>query len=58
MKYGGYAGVAALVIGMLLIPQIQYRKNKKHYFMIAEDYEQYKEEIEAENQTEFSTEAA
>ncbi len=58
MKYGGYAGVAALVIGMLLIPQMQYRKNKKHYFMIAEDYEQYKEEIEAENKAEFSTEAA
>jgi PTS system ascorbate-specific IIC component len=58
MKYGGYAGVAALVIGMLLIPQIQYYKNKKHYFMIAEDYEQYKEEIEAENKAEFSTEAA
>ena len=34
------------------------RKNKKHYFMIAEDYEQYKEEIEAENKAELSTEAA
>lgn len=33
-------------------------QNKKHYFMIAEDYEQYKEEIEAENKVEFSTEAA
>ena len=51
-------GVAALVIGMLLIPQLQYRKNKKHYFMIAEDYEQYKEEIEAENKAELSVEAA
>lgn len=40
-----------LSFGMLLIPQIQYYKNKKHYFMIAEDYEQYKEEIEAEKQS-------
>lgn len=39
MKYGQYFGVAAVIIFMLAIPQIQYRKNKENYFKIAEDYE-------------------
>lgn len=39
MKYGQYIGVAAVLIIMLAIPQIQYRKNKKNYFKVAEDYE-------------------
>lgn len=43
MKYLSYAGVAAIVIVLLAIPQIQYRKDKKGYFMITEDYEAYKE---------------
>lgn len=46
MKYGGYIGVALIIIGMLLIPQLQYRKNKEHYFTLAEDYEAYLEAIE------------
>ena len=42
MKYLGYIGVAIIVIGMLAIPQIQYRLDKKGYFLMTEDYEAYK----------------
>lgn len=38
-----YAGVAAVVIAMLAIPQIIYYKNKDTYFLIAEDFDKYKE---------------
>jgi Uncharacterized protein conserved in bacteria len=41
MKYGGYFGVAAVFIFLLTIPQLQYMRNKKHYFTITEDYESY-----------------
>lgn len=41
-----YVGVAIVLIGMLLIPQIQYFKNKKGYFKIVEDYEGYLEDKE------------
>ncbi|MHC1749637.1 MAG: PTS ascorbate transporter subunit IIC [Cellulosilyticaceae bacterium] len=36
-----YVGAAVVIVALLAIPQIQYRKNKKHYFNIAEDYEAY-----------------
>ena len=42
MKYIGYAGVALIAIGMLAIPQIQYRRNKDTYFLITDDYQAYK----------------
>lgn len=42
-KYLGWAGYALVLIVMLAIPQIQYLKNKKGYFLAAEDWEQYKE---------------
>lgn len=45
MKYGGYAGVALIVVGMLLIPQIQYARHKDTYFLITDDYEAYLEKI-------------
>ena len=41
MQVLGYVGVAVVVIGLLLIPQLQYRKNPEGYFMIVNDYEQY-----------------
>lgn len=41
MKYLGYAGVAIVVIGLLAIPQLQYRANPKGYFLITEDYDEY-----------------
>lgn len=31
-----------VVIVLLAIPQIQYRKDKKGYFLITEDYEAYR----------------
>jgi len=43
MKYLSYIGVALIFIGLLAIPQIQYYKDKKGYFLMTEDYEAYKE---------------
>ncbi len=42
MKFLSYAGIALVVIVLLAIPQIQYLKDKKGYFLITEDYEAYK----------------
>jgi PTS system ascorbate-specific IIC component len=44
MKYAGYAGYALVVIFLIAIPQIQYRKDRKHYFLVTEDYDSYKAE--------------
>jgi PTS system ascorbate-specific IIC component len=41
MKNLQYVGVGVAIIVLLAIPQIQYMKNKKDYFRIAEDYEGY-----------------
>ena len=41
MKVLGYVGVAVVVIGLLIIPQLQYRRNQEGYFIIVNDYEQY-----------------
>lgn len=46
MKYGGYFGVALIVIGLLAIPQIQYARNKDTYFLITDDFAAYKEKME------------
>ncbi|MBE5984966.1 PTS ascorbate transporter subunit IIC [Lacrimispora sp. AGF001] len=43
MKFLSYAGVLIVVAVLLAIPQIQYRKDKKGYFLITENYEAYKE---------------
>ena len=43
MKYLSYGGVAIVVAALIAIPQIQYRKDKKGYFLITENYEAYKE---------------
>ncbi len=42
MKFLSYGGVAIIVILLVLIPQLQYRYDKKNYFLVTEDYEQYK----------------
>lgn len=44
MKYLGYFGIAIVVIGLLIIPQLQYRANPKGYFLITEDYDEYVKE--------------
>jgi PTS system ascorbate-specific IIC component len=43
MKFLSYAGVVIVVAVLLAIPQIQYQKDKKGYFLITENYEAYKE---------------
>ena len=43
LKYLGYVGVAIAAIGLLALPQIEYARDKKGYFLITEDYEAYKE---------------
>jgi len=50
MKFLSYAGVALVVIALLIIPQIQYRLDKEGYFMMAEDYKAYKELKRKKNQ--------
>ena len=43
LKYLSYAGVAVVAVILLAIPQIEYHKDPKAYFLITEDYEAYKE---------------
>lgn len=43
MKYLGYIGLVLCAVALLAIPQIEYRMDKKGYFLITEDYEAYKE---------------
>lgn len=43
MKFLSYAGVAIVFAALVAIPQIQYSKDKKGYFLITENYEAYKE---------------
>lgn len=43
MKYAGYFGVAIVVLILVAIPQIQYRKHKDTYFLITEDWDAYVE---------------
>ena len=43
LKYLSYAGVAVVFVILMAIPQIEYRRDPKAYFLITEDYEAYKE---------------
>ena len=49
MNHFQFVGVAAVIVALLAIPQIIYRRNKDTYFLIAEDYDAYKE-LEAKKQ--------
>ncbi|SFD08323.1 PTS ascorbate transporter subunit IIC [Clostridium uliginosum] len=49
MKNFQYVGFGIVLIALLVIPQLQYRKNKKGYFKIAEDYDEYLSEMGAES---------
>ncbi len=42
MKYLSYIGLAAVILILVAIPQIQYRMNKKTYFLETEDWEECK----------------
>ena len=48
MTYASYLGVALIVIFLLAIPQLQYRKDKENYSLITDDYDQYVANKEAE----------
>ena len=41
-KYLGIIGYAIGVIALLVIPQLQYRKDPEHYFQVVEDWDAYK----------------
>ncbi len=43
MTYLSYIGIALILLIMILIPQLEYRRDKEGYFLITEDYEAYKE---------------
>ncbi len=43
LKYLSYAGVAVVFVLLMALPQIEYRRDPKAYFLITEDYEAYKE---------------
>ena len=43
MKYLSYAGVAIVFVLLMALPQIEYARDPKAYFLITEDYEAYKE---------------
>lgn len=45
LKFLSYAGVAVAAILLLALPQIEYMRDPKGYFLITEDYEAYKEYI-------------
>lgn len=50
MKFAGYFGVAIVVLILLAIPQLQYRKHPDTYFLITEDYDEYLEKIKAKQE--------
>ncbi|MGM9537758.1 MAG: PTS transporter subunit IIC, partial [Candidatus Onthomonas sp.] len=43
IKYLNIVGVVLVAVILLALPQIEYRRDPKGYFLITEDYEAYKE---------------
>ena len=43
MRFTGYAGIAIVILILIAIPQLQYRKRPDTYFLIVEDWDAYKE---------------
>ena len=41
-KYAGFIGYAICIVALLVIPQLQYRKDPEHYFQVVEDWDGYK----------------
>lgn len=48
MKFLGYFGIGIIVVGMLAIPQLQYRAHPDTYFLVTEDYDEYVKKKAAE----------
>ena len=45
MKYLGFAGIAVVIIILVVIPQLEYRKDPDNYFLMVNDYDKYKENV-------------
>lgn len=43
MKHLSWIGLGLIILVLIVIPQIQYRRNKDYYFLITEDYDAYVE---------------
>lgn len=43
MKLLSWAGLIVVIVFLILIPQLQYKKDPKNYFLEVDDYEAYKE---------------
>lgn len=43
MKYLSYVGIAVILLALIIIPQLEYKRDKEGYFLMTEDYEAYKE---------------
>src|SRR5690606_13489959 len=41
LKVLGFVGIGIVIVGLLAIPQWQYKKNPEGYFMIVDNYEEY-----------------
>ena len=41
-KYAGIIGYVVCLVALLIIPQLQYRKDPDHYFEVVEDWDAYK----------------
>lgn len=50
MKFAGYIGIGIVVLILLAIPQLQYRKHPDTYFLITEDYDAYLEKVNKNKQ--------
>ena len=48
MKYLSFVGLGLIIVILILIPQLQYRKHPDTYFLCVEDYEAYKEKVKKE----------
>lgn len=44
MKFLGWIGLALVIVFLVAIPQLQYKKDPEHYFMVVEDWDKHKEE--------------
>lgn len=45
MKFLGIAGIVVVILILVVIPQLEYRKDPKNYFLMVTDYDKYKENI-------------
>lgn len=43
MKFAGFVGIGLIILFLLAIPQLQYRRDPEGYFTIVEDYDKYQE---------------